>query len=142
MDKKIIIAGVIGLAVGLVGGYFGGKAFTPQGNRNFTAGRTQMQNGQNRQFPQQQNGNGNGAGFASGEIQDISSDKLTLKTREGSSQIVLLNSSTTFKKLNDATQGDFQSGVSVTITGKSNPDGSITATNVQTAPENMGQRPQ
>ncbi len=108
----------------------GARSFTPRNNRNF-AGR----NSQIRQFSQ------NGSRITLGEVQNISSDRLTLKTREGSNQIVLINNDTSFKKLSDATQADFQNGINVMITGKANPDGSITATNIQTAPENTMQPP-
>ncbi|MDO8512616.1 MAG: sigma-70 family RNA polymerase sigma factor [bacterium] len=59
--------------------------------------------------------------------------------RDSTSQIVLLTTDTTYEKTTTATQGDFQTSASVVINGKSNPDGSVTATSVQTAPANLGQ---
>lgn len=130
MQKNIIIVGVLALIVGLAGGYFGGKALTPKRTDNGGRG------GFNGQFRQTANGQRN----TLGQIQDIASDRLTLKTRDGSSQIVLLNSDTSYEKSVSASQSDFQTGASVVINGKSNPDGSITATSIQTAPINLGQQ--
>ena len=131
MQKNTIIVGVVALIIGLAGGYFGNQAFTP---KRPTQG---MRNSASNQFRQPANGQKN----AFGQIQDISSDKLTLKTREGSSQIVLLTPDTSYEKTTPASQEDFQTGASIVINGKSNPDGSITATSVQTTPTNFGQGP-
>ena len=130
MQKNAIIVGVVALIIGLAGGYFGGQALTPK--RPAGGARGGATNGQFRQ-------GANGQRNTFGQIQDISADRLTLKARDGSSQIVLLTSDTTFEKTVPATQGDFQSGASVVINGKANPDGSVTATSVQTAPANLGQ---
>jgi hypothetical protein len=48
-----------------------------------------------------------------------------------------LTADTTYDKTVPAAQSDFQMGASVVINGKANPDGSVTATSVQTAPENF-----
>jgi hypothetical protein len=130
MQKNIIVVGVVALIVGLAGGYFGGQTLTPRRTGNNFRG------GANGQFRQTTNGQRN----TFGQIQNIATDRLTLKTRDGSSQIILLNSDTSYEKSVTASQGDFQNGASVVINGKSNPDGSITATSVQTAPANLGQQ--
>lgn len=131
MQKNAVIVGIIALVVGLAGGYFGGQLLTPKRAMNATRG-ISTNNGQ---FRQPLNGQKN----AFGQIQDISNDKLTLKTRDGSSQIVLLTTDTSYEKTTPATQGDFQIGASIVVNGKSNPDGSVTAVSVQTAPTNFGQ---
>lgn len=128
MQKNNVVVGVIALIIGLAGGYFGNQTLTP---KRVTGG---TRNGANGQFRQGFNGQRN----SFGEIQDIDTDKLTLKTRDGSSQIILLTPDTTYEKTTPATQGDFQAGTSVVINGKANPDGSVTATSVQTAPTNFG----
>lgn len=130
MQKNIVIVGSVALIIGLAGGYFGGQALTPK--RTGNGART----GANGQFRQNASGQRN----TFGQIQDISSDRLTLKARDGSSQIVLLSSDTTYGKSVTASQSDFQTGASVVINGKSNSDGSITANSVQTAPVNPGQQ--
>jgi hypothetical protein len=129
MQKKLIVVGVLSLIIGLAGGYFGGQALAPK-----RAG-IGARGGANGQFRQTTNGQRNSIG----QILSISSDRLTLKTRDGSSQIILLTSDTTYAKSVSASQGDFQTGASVVINGQSNPDGSVTATSVQTAPTNLGQ---
>lgn len=130
MQKNIIVVGVVALIIGLVGGYFGGQAFAPK--RPAGGMRAIGTNGQFRQ-------NNNGQRNSFGQIQDIGNDRLTLKSRDGSSQIILLTPDTSYEKTVTAAQSDFRTGASVVISGKANPDGSITATTVQTAPANFGQ---
>lgn len=130
MQKNIIVVGVVALLIGIAGGYFGGQALTPKRPAGEARGV-----GANGQFRQATSGPRN----TFGQIQDINADRLTLKTRDGSSQIILLTSDTTYEKTASATQSDFQTGASVVINGKANPDGSVTATSVQTAPTNFGQ---
>jgi len=78
---------------------------------------------------------GDGAGFgggASGTIGSISSDQMTITTSAGSQRIVLLTPTTTVTKVTSTTQAitDLTTGETVTVVGTSNPDGSVTATEV------------
>lgn len=75
--------------------------------------------------------NGFGGG-ASGTIGSVSADQLTITTAAGGQRIVLLTSTTSVTKVTSATQAltDLTMGETVTIIGTSNPDGSVTATQV------------
>lgn len=129
MNKKVVIALIIGIALGLAGGYFGAQIFGQKNRTNFQ--QRGSLNGQPRQIANTQRN-------SFGQIENISADKMTLKNRDGSSQLILITSETTYQKSVTATQSDFSTGASVVVNGKSNPDGSITATSIQSAPTNTG----
>ncbi len=80
-------------------------------------------------------GGGANAGFgggASGTVGSVSSDQMTISTAAGGSRIVLLTPSTNVTEVTSApkTTADIASGNTVTVIGTSNPDGSVTATQV------------
>ncbi len=136
MNKKLIAIGGTCLIIGVIIGYFSARAISPR--RNFTGmnGGSQRNISLNRQAA-------NGERFATGTIDNIYNDQMVIKTLDGSSQIIMVTNSTTFKRLSDAAKEDFTNGTRIMVNGKTNPDGSITATAIQTAPENQfrGQRP-
>jgi len=61
-----------------------------------------------------------------GEITKIDDYSITVKTPNGGSKIVLTSDSTTINKATTGTKDDLKVGASVSITGDSNTDGSIT----------------
>lgn len=78
---------------------------------------------------------GGAAGFggdASGTVGSVSADQMTITTAAGGSRIVLLTPTTTVTQVSEATKAvsDITSGETVQIIGTSNPDGSVTATQV------------
>ncbi len=78
---------------------------------------------------------GANAGFgggASGTVGSVSSDQMTITTAAGGSRIVLLTPTTNVTEVTSApkTPADITSGKTVTVIGTSNPDGSVTATQV------------
>ncbi len=75
---------------------------------------------------------GNFGGGASGTIGSVSSDQMTITTSTGDQRIVLLTPTTTVTKVTSSTQAitDLTNGETVTVVGTSNPDGSVTATEV------------
>lgn len=76
----------------------------------------------------------NGGGMVVGEVADKDGESLTIRTIDGSSKIILINSSTQYRKSADATSDDIKKGDTVAISGTNNQDGSITASNVQLNP--------
>ena len=68
--------------------------------------------------------------------QDDSS--ITVELPDGGSKIVLLTDSTAISKSSEAAIENLVEGVGVSIFGKENSDGSVTATNVQLNPAEVG----
>jgi len=76
--------------------------------------------------------NGGFGGGASGKVGSVSSDQMTITTTAGGSRIVLLTPTTTVTEVTSApkTASDITTGKNVTVIGSTNPDGSVTATQV------------
>lgn len=142
----IAVTAIVCLLVGGTVGYFGqslirqNRAFGPMGNRSMSQGG--MGNFQGRPG---QNGQMTDGGRVIGQVQSIADGRLTVQTPNNSSQIVLVNGSTTYQKMTSGSASDVASGTQVIVTGQQNPDGSTTATSIQIVPEGMnipfGNRP-
>jgi hypothetical protein len=126
MQKKHIIVAVVLVAIAAGAGFFGGMKYSqakaaPAGNRQFTfngAGGAGRRPG--------------GAGsFVNGQVLSKDANTITVKNMAGGSQIVVLGSSTQYRKAVDGTADDVAIGSMVTITGSTNSDGSLTAQSVQ-----------
>lgn len=78
-------------------------------------------------------GSANG-GFTSGEIIAKDATNLTIKLVDGGSKIVFYTGTTPVTKTIGGTPEDVAVGKTVLITGKSNPDGSINAEQIQLRP--------
>jgi len=97
-----------------------------------------------RQFGANTNGatRGSGAGGASrmgfrpvvGEIVSSDDKSITVKLQDGSSKIVIIPDTASINKATSATKADLSTGTKVMVTGQSNPDGSVTAQNIQINP--------
>ncbi len=132
-----IVAAVALALVAFAGGYVvanatstkttgtGGAAFNDNGGGGFAPGASFRTRGGAGGF-------GGFGGGASGTVGSVSADQMTITTANGGSRIVLLTPSTTVDKITSTTQAvtDITSGVTVTVVGTSNPDGSVTATRV------------
>jgi len=77
----------------------------------------------------------NGAGFINGEILNSGDNSLTIKLIDGGSKIILLSASTTVNKMAAGTLADLAIGTDVSVIGKTNSDGSVSATAIQIRPE-------
>ncbi len=76
-----------------------------------------------------------GGSFVSGEIIGKDQNSITIKLRDGGSKIIFLSSSTEISKFVSGLPADLESGKTVTISGKQNPDGSVTAETIQLRPQ-------
>lgn len=133
MKNNIVLIVILALLVGGGIGFFGGMQYQKSQR---TAAFGQFANGQfggrtGTGAPGLRGRNGNGA---VGTILSVDTNSITVKLADGSSKIVLLTASTSFNKATAATAGDLSAGATVAAFGTTNPDGSITATNVQINP--------
>ena len=69
-----------------------------------------------------------------GEVLTSDDKSITVKLPDGSSKIVLITSTTQINKASEATKSDITAGIRVAVFGQTNPDGSVTAQNVQLNP--------
>lgn len=70
-----------------------------------------------------------------GEIIGADEKSITVKLQDGSSKIVLLSEKTQINKAEKATKEDLKKGEKVAVFGTENPDGSVTAQNIQLNPQ-------
>lgn len=132
MQKKYWIIVLTAIVFG-IGGFGGGVKFQQSQVQPTSPAGTR----QNR-FPGQGQ---NGMRPVAGEILSVDEKSLTVKLADGSSKIILLSGKTTLNKAAEATTSDLKIGLRVAVFGTVNPDGSVTAQNVQISPTFGGGRP-
>ena len=141
MNKTIITAILVAVVFGGGGYYFGKQASasaTPTGAAAF-AGRTGAPGGTGR-F-----GGGAGGGFTTGTIISTGSGTMTIQMPTSTStsattgtKIVILDANTVISELQTVPTTNLAVGQSVTVSGTSNSDGSVTATSIQVRPARAG----
>ncbi|MDO8584179.1 MAG: hypothetical protein Q7R83_03315 [bacterium] len=136
--KKIVPIVIVALLIVGGGAFYGGMKYE-QGQRNvFVGGPNGMaafgQGAGQRANRQGAGGQGQGAGFTTGDILSMDGTILTLKLRDGGSKIVLYSTSTSIQKMVEGVGSDLVIGKSVSVVGSANTDGSITAQSIQMRP--------
>ena len=146
MDKNHTIAMIILVIVVGAGAFFGGMKYDQSqrasqfaargagaGQQGAGAGAAGRAGGQRGAGAGMQNG---GAGdFAGGQVTAKDDTSITVKTRNGGSQIVFFAPSTTIDKSVVGVSSDLSVGQQVMANGKNNPDGSLAATTIQIRPD-------
>lgn len=138
MTTKATIAAtaVACLLVGAGAGYVGASQFgSPQSGRPGAGGQG---SGGNIQMMRGQDGQpsfGNMGGRVIGSVQSVADGRITVQTPDENSQIVLVNSSTSYQKMAEGSASDVTTGAQVIVMGEENPDGSTTANSIQIVPE-------
>lgn len=136
ISKKTVSLPLVIVLLVLVGAasFFGGT-LTNKGRGRFTPGQQMGLRQGNKNVNGVATKRANGFQMINGEITAADDSSLTVKTKDGSSQIVLLSSSTTYKKMADGAKTDLVTGKNVTITGTKDTSGSISATQISTGIE-------
>lgn len=149
MKKNIIIIGAALILVVGFGSFFGGLKYgqSKNGAANFSPQQFQNLSPEQKQRMSQQTRNGgnfqdgrkggmdqNGMAFLNGEILSKDDKSLTLKLRDGGSQIVFFTASTTIGKIIEGVNADLEAGKLVTVNGVAGSDGSVVAKSIQLVP--------
>lgn len=143
-NKCIAIAVIIAVVVG-GGAFYGGMKYAQsqaasqvatrgQGGFGGGAGGQGRAAGAGGQRGAGAAGANGGGGFSGGQITAKDDTSITIKTRNGSSQIVFYSPSTTVDKSVAGSASDLSIGQQVTVNGTANPDGSLAATNIAVRP--------
>ncbi len=150
MDKKqIIISAVVAVVVAAGGGFYGGMQYKTNNTKDqLSQGRSgafgggansTARTGQANTKGGIQNGVDAGSGFVTGQIASKDDTSITVKTKNGGSQIIFFSASTTVDKSVQGAATDLAVGEQVTANGTSSPDGSISAQNIQIRPAGADQ---
>ena len=144
-DSKTLLA-MFGVAVLTAGaGFYGGMMFqkskSPKTGQNGFMTRDFNRNGKN-QMPIPGAGSRMGGGMLRpvvGEILSKDDKSVTVKMQDGSSKIVMLSATTNINKAEKVDAGALTVGGTIRVFGTTNPDGSVTAQDIQLNPEQLGQ---
>lgn len=143
MKNKKIVFVIVGIIV-LAGVFYGGMAYGK--SQTGTVG-VNGANAQNRtgQFSRNGSARTTGGGFVSGEVLSKDANSVTVKlnnndptgtsTTSTGSKIIFFDTSTTVSKMATGSINDLITGTQVSITGTTNPDGSVTAKSIQVRPQ-------
>ena len=141
MAKKILPIIIVLIVVG-GGAFYGGMKYQEsKAPKGLAAGNFQnLRNLSPEQQQQrlQQMGGGNrqsGASFVNGEIIAKDDKSITVKLRDGGSKIIFYSDTTEVGKFVNGGPSDLEIGKTVTVNGKANQDGSVTAQSIQMRPE-------
>jgi hypothetical protein len=134
------VAAVVVIAVG-VGCLFGGRAWGTADSDNNGQDRGAGQNwaGGDRPSGMPTDGSGpfagpggrNGGNMVSGSIIAVDNTGITVKTSDGSTKIILVSGSASISLVAAGSIADLKTGENVVVTGTTNDDGTVTATNIR-----------
>lgn len=123
--KKSVLYSVIVLIL-IALSFYGGMQYQKTGNGTKNTNRSQLPG-----MGAGGAGGRNAGGFTTGEIVSLDDQSLTIKMPNGSTKIVFYSAKTPLAKQSTATLEDLKAGETVTVVSTANPDGSVTAKNIQ-----------
>jgi len=136
----VILGSIIGgaLAGGIAIGKSQGKSEARQELQSQTVGYSSLPSGQgnvttgqgNVQLPGNYTGIPSGIGATVGTVEKVEGNVVTLKTREGTTVLVNIGSSTSIQKTVEGSLEDISLGENIAVSGDKNADGSIEARNI------------
>jgi hypothetical protein len=129
---------VLTLAIAVIAatlGFYGGSTYA-KSSSNANGSPSFSRNGMPGNF-QRGNRQGTGGGFLNGTILSKDDQSITLKLRDGGSKIVFYSSTTDVGKFMKGAAEDLQKDLTIMVNGKTNADGSVTATSIQIRPTDM-----
>jgi hypothetical protein len=126
-NKEHIIKIIVAVIIVTGGSFYAGTKYAQ--NTTAVATKSSQGGGNNR-------GSRGGGGFIGGEVLSKDAQSITIKLRDGGSNIVFLTASTTVMKSSAGSIQDVTVGGQVMIVGNKNPDGSVNAQSIQIRPEN------
>ena len=127
MQKNKTIMFVIGIIVVGVAAFYGGLTYgKTQAKPSMALGR-----GAGAGF---RNAQANGGGVGNGDVMAKDDKSVTIKLKNGGSQIIFYSDATDIMKSVKGTSSDINVGQTVIATGKTNSDGSLTAQVIQIRP--------
>lgn len=130
-NNLIIIFAVV-LVIGGGAAFFGGMKYQESKTPARNGGQNQAQ------FRQRTGATGAVGTAVNGDVLNSDAKTLTVKLTDGSSKIVLLSDKTTVSQATASATTDIKTGQKVAVFGTVNPDGSVTAQNVQINPIQRG----
>lgn len=137
---SLIAAAAIAVGISFYGGmkYSDSKIASVKMGQPGTGGRFQGMGANNSgdvaSGGQRPGGRGISGGFISGQITSKDDKSFTVKSGDGSSRIVFYSDQTSVGKSEKAGASDLAVGQNVMVNGKSSPDGSVSALDVQIKP--------
>lgn len=134
--KNIIIVTMLVLVVG-GGGFFAGSAYQKSKAQRIADNNDEGMRGRNAFSDHQRNIGGGimGSGqMVAGEVINKDEESITLKIQDGGSKIVFVSEETSVRKAEEGSLDDLSEGIQVMVFGSENPDGSVSANNIQLNP--------
>jgi len=139
IQKNVLVLCVLVVVVG-AGSFYGGMVYGKSLNKGFMGKNFNPEQFGTNSIGMGQGGNRtNGLGtaggaMAAGEVISQDSESITLKIQNSGTKIVFFSSSTQIMKTQQGSLEDIVVGENLTITGKANSDGSLTAKSIQIRP--------
>jgi cytochrome c biogenesis protein ResB len=137
--KKIISIALVIVVVGVLmgGSFYGGMKYKEQGISQERQQGFQQMGASATGAVNGRLGNQAGSSFITGEIISKDEKSINVKLQDGSSKIIFFSDTTEINKFTTGSSSDLEVGKTITISGKENQEGSITAQSIQLRPEGI-----